>query len=75
MSWRTIESAPKDGTEIILGAVGETWGAGYWEKEPNYWGETGWHFEADRGDTYAQHPCHPTHWHPLPEPLTACTKA
>ncbi len=63
MKWQTIESAPKDGTHVLVliyGSVYEAW-----------WDETGkWRLaKAD------QHGCgccggdeeHPTHWMPLPE--------
>ena len=57
--WRTIDSAPKDGTAIILyGAKGRykvlvaKWDANWkaWQSEPGKW------------------TAYPTHWMPLPAP-------
>ena len=71
--WQPIETAPKDGTRIILGkAAGYVmaWaGSGYWfNREPcphhppcKPGTHTGW---TDGLDTYAT----PTHWMPLPPP-------
>lgn len=65
--WQPIETAPKDGTEIIL--CDSLSYAGYWENDPNYWQEIGWQ-EADsrQGHFISRHPQSPTHWMPLPEP-------
>ena len=64
--WRTIESAPKDGTEI-LGWGGS--GVDVWvfevqkyHKHPRPF----WH-RLFHGDAYDR-ACQPTHWMPLPEP-------
>lgn len=73
--WRTIDSAPKDGTEIL--------GYGLWAGEINgtdtiptrctiQWdgGTTdyeGFHWSVTGTDAYAAWMC-PTHWMPLPPP-------
>lgn len=60
--WRPIESAPKDGTPVLVG-----WNAGGWEPskchcEDGVWG----HLTHEMGFL----PCdpQPTHWLPLPPP-------
>ena len=65
--WQPIETAPKDGTPIILGFPDMAC-EGYWMCDPsrNHWGETGW-FASD-SDVLFEHPWKPTHWMPLPEP-------
>jgi hypothetical protein len=67
--WRPIETAPRNGSEIILGSPGCAF-TGFWQTAKNYWGEIGWYAESDRGNGwYAMHPDrHITHWMPLPEP-------
>lgn len=65
MDWQTIDTAPKDGTEILLyydqeGFMGCV--QGWWfssPKEINDGWEFEWGFIGDPG---------PTHWMPLPEP-------
>lgn len=59
--WRPIESAPKDGTRILLFDVSPH--VGYWRASrvankdlyPDSWVETG-----------SRHRVDPTHWQPLP---------
>lgn len=57
-SWRPIETAPKDGTEIIL----------YEDFEPiickGFWSTDGDEWRHNRGGLWKM----PTHWMPLPEP-------
>jgi len=66
--WRNIDTAPKDGSEVILGARGTVW-SGYWENQPNHWDETGWYEEdARQGHYYHRHPGQPSHWQPFPDP-------
>lgn len=59
MKWEPIETAPKDGRQVLL-ANGAHVDQGWWEDDD---GETGWFswlcFPA-KGE--------PTHWMPLPEP-------
>lgn len=76
MGWQTIDSAPHDGTEIIIGA----WVNGEWRicqssyqcdagintpdaYEPSYWY---WACDADWGGI-TDFP-NPTHWMPLTQP-------
>lgn len=69
--WRTIESAPKDGTKMLLNHGGLVcrgwWEAQKYHKKPRpYW-------DSDRGFMGVQwHRDHqPTHWMPLPTPPAA----
>ena len=62
MEWQTIETAPKDGTNILLYVFSHEpdYGVGYWNGD--YWSMT---VHADRlYDEFGS----PTHWMPLPEP-------
>ena len=72
--WRPIETAPKDGTTIILGSESGWSDAGFWMGNPkeNYWGKTGWYAEDDRASILTAKPVQPTHWLPLPEPPKFC---
>jgi hypothetical protein len=70
--WQPIETAPRDGREIILGSVYGFTCAGFWSDTPNYWSDYGWFEESDRAACDAtRKPFAPTHWQPLPEPPTA----
>jgi hypothetical protein len=68
MTWLPIESAPRDGTHIILGFAGSHSEEGYWmgDKSRNYWKKTGWYATDD--DVLCERPKSPTHWMPLPAP-------
>lgn len=69
--WQPIETAPKDGTKMILadlsdgGPVPSNIGVGAWEfVESNDWDEKPvWDWAAYAGTTED-----PTHWMPLPDP-------
>jgi hypothetical protein len=53
--WRDIETAPKDGTRVLVAYDGRAWGA-YFKVGvfgPQWWAENGGIL-------------HPTHWQPLP---------
>lgn len=75
MGWQRIETAPKDNPEILLGFapvaasdLGSTH-VGHWhDGSANHWEHEGWYFLDD--DILTSHPCHPTHWQPLPDPPT-----
>jgi len=76
--WRPIESAPKDGAEIIL-SNGETVAQGHWFHTPPFIREIrdmdGHYIDQDESDGYddwidssgGMQP-DPTHWIPLPQP-------
>jgi hypothetical protein len=61
--WKPIETAPKDGTSILL-SDGKWVGEGYYsEHSGGTWWEAGSHWtDAHDGQIY------PTHWQPLPPP-------
>ena len=63
--WQTIDTAPKDGTEILLASKNGS-RVCYWDSGRFF---EGWFIPAsdahDCGGTYA---AAPTHWMPLPEP-------
>lgn len=72
MEWQPIETAPKDGTSVLLGCdydrlgkarVTLAWWDGKW-LESQYWNEC----EEEWEDCTVQF--RPTHWMPLPEPPT-----
>ncbi|WDI91963.1 DUF551 domain-containing protein [Xanthomonas campestris] len=69
--WREIESAPKDGTKVLLGggtySYGMYVGENYSDVTIAYWYVDHWRGE-DRPmhDEWNTH--NPTHWMPLPEP-------
>jgi len=60
--WRQIETAPKDGTRILLWPMGNKHSrhvrSGYWHQPANPEAPGFWMPGAGR----------PTHWQPLPEP-------
>lgn len=69
-SWRSIETAPKDGTAILIGNERGAWIAKYEPVYPSgYRPENPWfslmlnHDHMRKGKPYA-----PTHWMPLPAP-------
>lgn len=68
--WRLIETAPRDGSYIILGYADSHSEEGRWmgNAGQNHWGEIGWFATDD--DVLCNHPGMPTHWMPLPDPPT-----
>jgi len=72
MAWQPIETAPKDGTAVLLykpdeEMMGSYTLVGFWDKQWCNW--------AGDGDAlvyfsylYQKEYGHPTHWQPLPEP-------
>ncbi len=73
MEWRTIESAPRNGTPVIIFATDHS----YFEKPSEIVGEAYCHEESGKwwwantspGDYYADEIDYRiTHWMPLPEP-------
>lgn len=72
MEWQTIETAPKDGTNI-LGYNGEDVTEMVWEDWPDDNSHVGWcraGFESGGmlDETHFRMEPEPTHWMPLPEP-------
>jgi hypothetical protein len=63
--WQPIETAPKDGRNLLLGSLPDQWVCmGFYEKE----GEWGW-YETGSHWTDAHDGCvNPTDWQPCPEP-------
>jgi len=55
--WQPIETAPMDGTRIMVGYRNGWVGFGWWEAQENRW-------VLDRSGIAAA----PTHWKPQPEP-------
>ena len=71
MNWQPIETAPKDGTQILL--CQENWGpwVGWWGTHDG--GRDDWWFLDPSVDSRDKLNCWlltsgPTHWMPLPEP-------
>lgn len=75
--WQSIETAPKDGTDILLAEISHDRGQisygeidiGAWQKEPMSMDEEGnsyWYWFTNFGRVQE-----PTHWMPLPEPPNA----
>jgi len=64
MEWQPIETAPRDGTRVLLSKVGST------EVVSGYW--NGIRYEDIPVDEWLTAPGgwrrQPTHWMPLPEP-------
>ncbi len=61
MEWETIDSAPKDGTKILIAWKDKSDRGvcvGFWSEEVNYW----------QGDDYYNITGEPTHYMPLPKP-------
>lgn len=70
MSWLPIESAPKDGTKVLLycphiGVVRGSWQFNKYAKKPRPYWSNDWEAVAGAIATRADQP---THWMPLPPP-------
>ena len=58
--WQPIDTAPRDGTEILLWHPGQGKALAFWDSRQQ------WNYD---GNPFVWYP--PTHWHPLPpEPST-----
>ena len=69
MSWQPIETAPKDGTEVLLYfSDGRILIGDYVVTEQLRHGKTAWKNEGWRTFFGLVHDNKPTHWMPLPEP-------
>lgn len=65
LTWRTIESAPYDRTNVLL-SDGDWVSEGYWCHDD---GHEGWYAAGgDWTDTHDTELRNVTHWMPLPEP-------
>jgi hypothetical protein len=69
MSWQPIETAPKDGTAVLLYSDGDCSVARFdgrnWQVQGD--GQNAVRYMSDFGTEYLTHDW-PTHWQPLPEP-------
>lgn len=81
MNWQPIETAPKDGTEILVYVRGDSLfptaaaykSARYFDKEygdPDYM-EEGWYWAFGYPSDFHEGTIEPTHWMPMPEPPIA----
>lgn len=61
MEWQPIETAPKDGTKVLLWDDGVT--IGEWSENVHPWNDGNWWVEGGQVTTQTA-----THWMPLPEP-------
>jgi hypothetical protein len=68
--WQPIETAPRDGTRIIIGWPGGGIRYAYWLNNSPTW--SGWKVPSLELPLPS---APPTHWQPLPEPLSAATSA
>jgi len=78
MTWQPIETAPKDGTEVLcwcpsaamVPVVMHFSSAEYFEREYGdaEYIEEGWHLSYSYPNGLAECTWEPTHWMPLPEP-------
>jgi hypothetical protein len=68
--WQPIETAPKDGAEILLGFAGEKWIVqGRWVGDYKARDGAWWALNNDPTDAWGGE-LYPTHWMPLPSPPT-----
>ena len=70
--WQPIETAPKDGRTILIGAAGPRVCAAFWMND--WYGDKslpGWMMDG-MDEEYGSYK-NPTHWMPLPAPPTAKT--
>ena len=56
--WQPIETAPKNGTCVLVVSQHGSWFAGFFVA---YWAGDHWAYSVNRR-------CNPTHWRPLPTP-------
>ena len=70
--WRPVETAPKDGTLIVLGARNGVWLGKYVPVyQSGYRPENPWSSMLLNHDHMAERYTRPTHWMPLPPPPTS----
>ena len=63
-AWRPIETAPKDGSEILLAHPDGSMVVGWWREDRTRGKVCGWSDGWSDGDDFAM--TWPTHWMPLP---------
>lgn len=71
--WLPIESAPKDGSEVLL-ADSDSVASGFYHDGSECYGhrgKAGFFCEEDRGNLLTASNFHATHWQPMPEPPRA----
>ena len=66
--WQPIETAPKDGTNILLVNRAGNVATGLWQGNGEY--EGWWLRGGNRPNTFFNHHYGPSYWMPLPEPPT-----
>ncbi len=64
--WQPIETAPKDGTVVLLAGCRKPVAAAWLEDEIDYW-----HVDDNKLGPFALRGPAPTHWMPLPKPPAA----
>ena len=70
--WQSIETAPKDGALIVLGARNGVWLGKYVPVyQSGYRPENPWSSMLLNHDYMAERYTRPTHWMPLPPPPTS----
>lgn len=80
MAWRPIDTAPKDGKQIIIAVLGGDVGQAFWHDGSECYGhrgKVGWFWSEDasqlltaaNADNPPEYPA--THWMPLPQPPEA----
>lgn len=63
--WRPIDTAPKDGSHVMLGDAPEQYVCeGYYEED----GDRGWYMANTHWTDAYDGRVYPTHWQPLPSP-------
>jgi hypothetical protein len=72
LEWQPIETAPKDGTYLLLNTRYSEIVIGWFGKDLNIENYNGWLYgDGDGYSTgYYYNPINPTHWMPLPKPPT-----
>ena len=67
--WQPIETAPKDGTVVLLAGCRKPVAAAWLEDEIDYW-----HVDDNKLGPFVLRGPGPTHWMPLPKPPSARSK-
>lgn len=76
VEWRPIETAPKDGTTLLLCGPGHSIACGWWEEEVNGYNDPGWTDGTVQSFGYETvTKLDPTHWMPIPPTYAAIISA